>query len=75
MAFRFDAAPLRRLVMNGTVPPPCDQMNLMSGKRVTVPVCRTLRIARVVSITNSTPRACASVSVVCTAHAAQNGWQ
>jgi hypothetical protein len=49
-------------------------MNLMSGKRATAPVCSRLRIVRVVSKTNSTPRFCASVSVSWTPHAAQYGW-
>src|SRR5438552_1728093 len=44
--------------MYGTVPPPCDQMNLMSGTCATAPVCRTPRI----------------VGGVCAGVAERDGW-
>ncbi len=42
------------------VPPPCDQMNRMSGKRAAVPVNSTEPIARDVSVWNSTTARCTS---------------
>ena len=39
-----------RPARNGAVPPACDQMYWMSGKRVEVPLNMTPRMARVVSV-------------------------
>ena len=43
-------APSMRPARNGAVPPACDQMKRMSGKRAASPLKATPMIARVVSV-------------------------